>query len=82
MLVAHSFTTTTQRYMNARASSLAESMRQARERRINRVEQADETTAQIGWHATDCQPIVSRRSARVRQIHKRVKTLCEITGQR
>ena len=24
-----------------------------------------------GWHATDCQPIVSRRSIRVRQIHKR-----------
>ena len=31
----HSSITTTQRYMNARASSLAESMRQARERRVN-----------------------------------------------
>jgi|SRR5213592_584650 len=30
----------------------------------------------LGWHAPDCQPIVSRRSIRVRQIHKRVKTLC------
>jgi hypothetical protein len=34
--------------MNARASSLAESMRQARERRVNRVEHVDEATAQIG----------------------------------
>jgi hypothetical protein len=31
-----------------RASSLAESMRQARERRVNRVEHVDEATAQIG----------------------------------
>src|SRR5688572_11242366 len=48
LLAGHSSITTTQRYMNARASSLAESMRQARERRINRVESADEATAQIG----------------------------------
>jgi site-specific recombinase XerD len=48
LLAGHSSITTTQRYMNARASSLAESMRQARERRVNRVEQADEATAQIG----------------------------------
>jgi hypothetical protein len=33
-----------------------------------------------GWHATDCQPIVSRRSIRVRQIHKRVKTLGIVVG--
>ena len=33
-----------------------------------------------GWHATDCQPIVSRRSIRVRQIHKRVKTLVILVG--
>jgi hypothetical protein len=33
-----------------------------------------------GWHATDCQPIVSRRSIRVRQIHKRVKTLRILVG--
>src|SRR5881394_4050172 len=48
MLAGHASITTTQRYMNARASSLAESMRQARERRVNRVEHADEATAQIG----------------------------------
>jgi integrase len=48
LLAGHSSITTTQRYMNARASSLAESMRQARERRVNRVEHADEATAQIG----------------------------------
>jgi hypothetical protein len=47
MIAGHSSITTTQRYMNARASSLAESMRHARERRVNRVD-ADETTAQIG----------------------------------
>ena len=33
-----------------------------------------------GWHATDCQPIVSRRSIRVRQIHKRSKTLRILVG--
>jgi hypothetical protein len=33
-----------------------------------------------GWHATDCQPIVSRRSIRVRQIHKRAKTLRILVG--
>ena len=33
-----------------------------------------------GWHATDCQPIVSQRSIRVRQIHKRVKTLRLLVG--
>jgi hypothetical protein len=33
-----------------------------------------------GWHATDCQPIVSRRPIRVRQIHKRVKTLRILVG--
>src|SRR6266542_5167508 len=33
-----------------------------------------------GWHATDCQPIVSRRSIRVRQIHRRVKTLRIVVG--
>jgi hypothetical protein len=34
--------------MNARASSLAESMRQARERRVKRLEQSDEATVQMG----------------------------------
>ena len=48
LLAGHTNITTAQRYMNARASSLAESMRQARARRINRVEHADEATAQIG----------------------------------
>ena len=33
-----------------------------------------------GWHATDCQPIVSRRSIRVRQFHRRVKTLRILVG--
>src|SRR4029450_1006303 len=33
-----------------------------------------------GWHTTDCQPIVSRRSIRVRRIHKRVKTLVILVG--
>jgi acyl-CoA reductase-like NAD-dependent aldehyde dehydrogenase len=48
MLAGHASITATQRYMNARANSLAESMRQARERRVNRVEHADEATVQIG----------------------------------
>ena len=48
LLAGHASITTTQRYMNARSSSLAESMRQARERRVNRVEHVDEATAQIG----------------------------------
>jgi integrase len=48
LLAGHSSITTTQRYMNARANSLAESIRQARERRVKRVEHADEATAQIG----------------------------------
>jgi len=48
LLAGHANITTTQRYMNARASPLAESMRQARERRVSRVKDADEATAQIG----------------------------------
>jgi hypothetical protein len=48
LLAGQSSITTAQRYMNARASSLAESMRQACERRVSRVEHADEATAQIG----------------------------------
>lgn len=48
LLAGHASITTTQRYMNARATSLAESMRQARERRVNRVERVDDVTAQIG----------------------------------
>ena len=48
LLAGHANITTTQRYMNARATSLAESMRQARERRVNRLEHADEATVQVG----------------------------------
>jgi site-specific recombinase XerD len=48
MLAGHANITTTQRYMNARASSLAESMRQARQRRINRVNHDEDGTAQVG----------------------------------
>ena len=37
MLAGHASITTTQRYLNARANSLAESMRQARARRAQRL---------------------------------------------
>lgn len=48
LLAGHASITTTQRYMNARAASLAESMRQARDRRVRRLEEADDATAQVG----------------------------------
>jgi len=48
LLAGHSSITTTQRYMNARANSLAESMRQARARRARRTEQADDESVQVG----------------------------------
>ena len=48
MLAGHANITTTQCYMNARASSLAESMRQARERRVNRLARHDEEQVQVG----------------------------------
>jgi hypothetical protein len=32
------------------------------------------------WHGTDCQPIVSRRSIRERQVFKREKTLGNLVG--
>ena len=48
LLAGHASITTTQRYMNARANSLAESMRHARERRVERLEQSDEATVQMG----------------------------------
>jgi integrase-like protein len=48
MLAGHASITTTQRYMNARANSLAESMRLARERRANRVPQSDDEQSQVG----------------------------------
>jgi integrase len=47
MLAGHASITTTQRYMNARADSLAESMRQARVRRAARVT-TDEEQTQVG----------------------------------
>lgn len=48
MLAGHASITTTQRYMNARANSLAESMRQARERRVTRLAHQDEQNLQVG----------------------------------
>jgi site-specific recombinase XerD len=48
MLAGHASITTTQRYMNARANSLAESMRQARARRAARAAAADAEQAQVG----------------------------------
>ena len=48
MLAGHASIMTTQRYMNARANSLAESMRQARERRENRLAHSDEENVQVG----------------------------------
>jgi site-specific recombinase XerD len=48
LLAGHASITTTQRYMNARANSLAESMRKARERRTKRVEQHEEQSTQVG----------------------------------
>jgi len=48
LLAGHANITTTQRYMNARANSLAESMRQARERRANRLACAEEKQVQVG----------------------------------
>lgn len=48
LLAGHASITTTQRYMNARANSLAESMRRARERRVKRVEQHEDQSVQVG----------------------------------
>ena len=48
MLAGHANITTTQRYMNARANALADSMRQARERRVNRLARHDEEQVQVG----------------------------------
>src|SRR5258708_6909754 len=48
LLAGHASITTTQRYMNARANSLAESMREARTRRVTRLEPSDEAGVQIG----------------------------------
>jgi hypothetical protein len=48
LLAGHASITTTQRYMNARANSLAESMRKARERRSNRMNRNDDHSVQVG----------------------------------
>ena len=48
LLAGHASITTTQRYMNARANSLAESMRQARERCTKRLEHHDDQHVQVG----------------------------------
>jgi site-specific recombinase XerD len=48
MLAGHANITTTQRYMNARANSLAESMRQARERRADRFANQSDDNVQVG----------------------------------
>jgi integrase len=48
MLAGHANITTTQRYMNARVSSLAESMRHARERRAGRINHDGEGNVQAG----------------------------------
>ena len=48
MLAGHANITTTQRYMNARANSLAESMRQARQRRADRFAQQSDDNMQVG----------------------------------
>jgi site-specific recombinase XerD len=48
MLAGHANITTTQRYMNARANSLAESMRHARERRADRFAHQSDENVQVG----------------------------------
>jgi hypothetical protein len=48
ILAGHASITTTQRYMNARESSLAESMRKARERRAKHLEFRDDQDVEVG----------------------------------
>ena len=48
LLAGHASITTTQRYMNARANSLAESMRKAREHRAKRVEDHENQNVDVG----------------------------------
>ena len=48
MLAGHANITTTQRYMNARANSLAESMRHARQRRADRLANQSDENVQLG----------------------------------
>jgi integrase len=47
LLAGHASITTTQRYMNARATALAESMRHARQRRSTRLAQTNQEDAQV-----------------------------------
>lgn len=48
LLAGHASITTTQRYMNARATALADSMRHARERRSTRLARTQDENAQVG----------------------------------
>ena len=48
LLAGHANITTTQRYMNARANSLAESMKHARQRRADRLSNQSDENAQVG----------------------------------
>ena len=48
VLAGHANITTTQRYLNARANSLAESTRQARQRRADRLAQQSDDNMQVG----------------------------------
>jgi len=48
MLAGHANITTTQRYMNARVNSLADSMRQARLRRADRLANQSDDSVQVG----------------------------------
>jgi site-specific recombinase XerD len=48
LLAGHASITTTQRYMNARVNSLAESIRKARERRVNRLADGNDDQVQVG----------------------------------
>ena len=64
MLAGHAIITTAQRYMNARANSLAESTRQARQRRAERVAHQSGDNVQVGENAFEALPIVSHLSAK------------------
>jgi len=48
LLAGHANITTRQRYMNARANSLAESMKHARQRRADRLAQRSDEHVQVG----------------------------------
>jgi len=63
LLAGHASITTTQRYMNARVNSLAESMRKARERRSNRVDDRDDDqNVQVGVKTQRRIPVSEREA--------------------